>query len=144
MQKVTPKRSVSRFSIIVNLSTNVGDTWQKYAVNTSFNMYNTIQNNEVSLVWRHLETLWRHFTRIRSFAKCLQRLCLDQNAMENWRHFAAQRLSARFISQSVNFEVSLSVSTQFGLSLRNVSKVSLDLRNFCQVSLGRKISPWQC
>lgn len=158
MQKIASKRSVSKFEIISNLSTKLRDTSQKSTANASFNMCNTIQNDEVSLVWRHLETLWRHFreTFQRNFrdnwrhftmqqlsAKCLQSLSLDFSVSEIWRHFVCQRSLKRFAGRSTNFEVSLSVSRVPNLSLRSVSEVSLNLVNFCQVSLEREVLSWQ-
>src|SRR2546421_1853891 len=132
MQKVMSKRSVSKFAIIANLSSNLRDTSQKHTVNTSFIMYNTIQNNEVSPVKRHLETLWRHFADCFCFAKCLQSLSLNQTVVRIWRHFAALMLPTHLGSQSITFEVSLSVSAQLNLSLGNVSEMSLNSGSFYQ------------
>jgi len=143
MQKVTAKRSVSKFAIIANLSSNLRDTSQKHTVNTSFDTHSTIQNNKVSLAWRHLETLWRHFTNQQSSAKCFQNSILDFAAIVIWRHLAFQITSKSLTSQPVNFEVSLSVSRGTNLSLLNVSEVSLNLMKFCQVSPEQEVTVWQ-
>lgn len=143
MQKVTAKRSVSKFVIITNLSSTLRDTSQKCTANTSFDIQNTIQNNEVSPNRRHFETLWRHFISQQLSAKCLQNLSLDFAITAIWRHLAFQIASRPFSRQLVNFEVSLSVSRMVDLSLPSVSEVSPHLANFYQVSPEREVTVWQ-
>ena len=158
MQKVTSKRSVSKIAKLINLSTKSRDTSEKCYVNTSFVTYNTIQNDEVSLGWRHLETLrrhlnmfWRHlgetlqrhFSRQQLSAKCLRAMSLDLSITEIWRHFVSEVLSIGSTGRCVKNEVSLSVSKKPKLSLRGVSEVSLNLVNFCEVSLESGVLSWQ-
>lgn len=158
MQMVTSKRSVSKFTNFINLSTVSRDTSKKCYVNASFDIYNTTQNNEVSLGWRHLETLqrhlnifWRHFgeTLQRHFrrqqpsAKCLRVMSLDLSIIEFWRHFVSKMLSIGSTGLCIKNEVSPGVSKKPKLSLRSVSEMSPNSTSFYEVSPECEVLSWQ-